>query len=448
MSNRRGQLSNIKFNKRNEFDKRNKKTIDFTKVNYYHEGVDDDTYTSDDDASQNCTHESKNNCSGMHDLSDNKSSCMHDLSDNKSSSMHDLSDNHCVKCQSYKSTKCSKQESSNYGKCQSSKMSKYSNGYIDSCNNGFCPSPSNNTSYNQCGNKKNNCKTYAEKMNYRYKANMRIRELELASKLNEYNPLNAIKLNNGFLTFSKEELSENIQYVINAYENIACSVYKYKHGIENLINNLIDSIELTKIDIDVTIKNLSALQNVFINEFIMLSKEKLTNCKSVLSLYVFRNTNNDGFNNCHDNSTVFSNLITKPNKFGYYLKDGNILTLFNLGIFGINLNDHNNLVIQTVNQQDSVATVHKNSKIETRLFSFSPNIKNIKFEFNRDVNGDIVEGEKYLNIEKSLYYLISYLNSIIDEHDIYQYEKSDLNIFLNEINSDIEKLKFIKKTVC
>lgn len=433
MSNRIGQLSNIKFNSRNEFDKRNKKKIDFTKVNY-HEDADDYTYTSD--ASPNCKHESNNNCSCMHDLSDNKSSCM-----------HDLSDNNCVKCQSYKSTKCSKHESSNYGKCQSSKMSKYSNGYKDSCNNGFCLSPSNNTSYKKCCNK-NNCQTYAEKMNYKYKANMRLRELELTSKLNEYNPVNAIKLNNGFLTFSKEELIENIQYVINAYENIACSVYKYKHGIENLINNLIDSIELTKIDIDVTIKNLSALQNVFINEFIMLSKEKLTNCKSVLSLYVFRNTNNDGFNNCHDISSAFSNLITKPNKFAYYLKDGNILTLFNLVIFGINLNDHNNLVIQTINQKDSVATVHKNSKIETRLFLFSPNIKDIKFEFNRDVNGNIVQGEKYLNIEKSLYYLISYLNSIIDEDDIYQYPKSDINIFLNEINSDIEKLKFIKKTVC
>ena len=56
MSNRRGQLSNIKFNRRSESDKRNKKTIDFSKIDYYNEDVDDYTYTSDSDASPNYKH--------------------------------------------------------------------------------------------------------------------------------------------------------------------------------------------------------------------------------------------------------------------------------------------------------------------------------------------------------------------------------------------------------
>ena len=208
---------------------------------------------------------------------------------------------------------------------------------------------------------------------------MKLKAIKFPSKYNDYNPTTTVKLNNKFLFFEKENVCENIQFLIDAYENIICSIYNYKNGIENLLVNLIDSIELTNIDINMTLKNYNSLQNVFINNLIMISREKFTNCRNILSLYVSRNTNNNGFNHLQDNSTIFSNIITQPNKFCYYLSDGNVLNLFNIPIFGINLNDHNNMILQMVFQEDSVATAFKNTKIKKKLYSLSPNIKDIKY---------------------------------------------------------------------
>ena len=253
-----------------------------------------------------------------------------------------------------------------------------------------------------------------------------------------------LKLNSSHNIFS-DNIIENLYKLIYTWESIICSIYKYKSGIEKLIEQMVDSVEITPLELDMNFKNFSILINSFINEIIMVSKNTFTNNKNVFSIFVSRNSNNDGCNNIQDNSNIFTHIINKPKKFAYYLNASNTLTLFNIPIFGININDHNNMCMQISRQEESVATTHKYSKIESTFYSLSPNIPN-KQEFMRDNMGNITYDEKLINMDKSVTYLNHYYSSIINDIDIYHYPKSDLDKLLNDINSELQKLYYIKKT--
>ena len=101
--------------------------------------------------------------------------------------------------------------------------------------------------------------------------------------------------------------------------------------------------------------------------------------------------------------------------------------------------------MQISRQEESVATTHKYSKIESTVYLLSPNISS-KQEFMRDNMGNITYDEKLINMDKSVTYLNHYYSSIINDIDIYHYPKSDLDKLLNDINSELQKLYYIKKT--
>ena len=282
-------------------------------------------------------------------------------------------------------------------------------------------------------------------LNYHKHAEVNIKNLQVA--LNDITTESRLlKLNSSHNIFF-DNILVNLDKLIYTWENIICSIYKYRSSIEKLIEQIIDSIEITPLELNMNYKNFNVVINSFINEIIMVSKNTFTNKKNIFSVFVTRNSNNDKFDNTQDNSTIFTHIISKPKKLAYYLNASNVLTLFNIPIFGININENNHLCMQITRQEESVATIHKHSKIESTLYSLSPNISN-KNDFMRNNVGALVTEEKCINIDKSIGYLHHYYSSIISDVDIYHYAKSDLDKLLNDINIELEKLYYIKKTFC
>ena len=296
----------------------------------------------------------------------------------------------------------------------------------------------------ECDNQKDNRKKERAKYK-RDEEKKRINFQLISDNLNTKTQV--LKLNSTNHIFS-ENIVENIDIIINLWENIICSIYKYKSDIENLIDNIVNTIELTPLDLKMSIKTFFSVVNSFINEIIMYSKVNFTNNKAVFSAYISRNTNSDGINGIQDNSRIFDHIINKPKKIAYYLNASNILTLFNIPVFAINLNDNSHLCMQIIKQEESVATIKKIKKLDTTLYLLSPNIINIENEFMRDSNGEVTCNEEVIDMEKSVCYLNHYYNSIIHDMDIYKYSKSNLDYLLNDINMELEKIKLIKKSFC
>ena len=305
----------------------------------------------------------------------------------------------------------------------------------DTCNN--CD-PCNNcdtcNNCNTCNNEPYNSES-SDFYNKRYHLN--IKNLKIEHQ--DFNiESNILKLNTSSYIFSKN-IIQNLDILINTWQNIIYSTYKYKSAVEHLMNEISDNIDLTLNDLKMNFKKFTVIINTFVNELIMASKTLFTNDKNIFSIYISRNNS--------DYDTMFSHIITKPKKFAYYLNPSNTLTLFNIPIFGVNIDDSNHLVLQIVRQDESVSTTHNFSKIEPTLYKLSPKIIDNN-DFCRGDCNEKVSDEKSVNLDNSFKFLSHYYCSIINDVDIYHYSKSDLSKLLRDFNIEIDKLNYIKKTYC
>jgi len=152
-----------------------------------------------------------------------------------------------------------------------------------------------NSDYNNCSYNKPvlyNTKKGRDPINYHKNAEINIKNLHIA--LNDITTESRLlKLNSSHNIFS-DHIVENLDKLIYTWENIICSIYKYKSGIEKLIDQMVDSVELTPLELAMNFKNFTIVINSFINEMIMVSKNTFTNNKNVFSIFVSRNSNNDG----------------------------------------------------------------------------------------------------------------------------------------------------------
>ena len=300
---------------------------------------------------------------------------------------------------------------------------------FDSCNN--CINSSNEVT--KSNSKKLN---KHKKGTYHKNAKGSIKNLNIENQDLNIEP-HILKLNTSNYIFS-DNLVKNVDILINTWENIIFSIYKFKSDIENLLNELSDNVELTINDLNMNLKCFDIAVNGFINDLIIATKIQLTNKKNVCSVIVSRK--DDSLDD------LFSHIITKPKKLAYYLNANNILTLFTIPIFGINYDTKlNHLVIQVTRQKESVSTTHSYNKLENTLYTLSRKFS-CESEFMRNDSNEITNVKSCINTENSFKYLSHYYCSIINDLDIYHYDKSDLHKLLNDLNLELEKLKYIRKT--
>ena len=150
----------------------------------------------------------------------------------------------------------------------------------NNCNNyNNCNTCNNCNNYNNCNICCNNESCNSESSNFYHKReNLNIKNLKIEHQ--DFNmESNILKLNTSSHIFGKN-IIQNLDILINTWQNIIYSIYKYKSAIEHQLNEISDNIELTLSDLTMNFKNFTVIINTFVNELIIASKALFTNDKN------------------------------------------------------------------------------------------------------------------------------------------------------------------------